>query len=384
MAKYLKLEELMITALEKDFKEDKAQELSGRYFLAKSKLNKGLLQWIRVNEPMLTDHSEDHIENVLNNAYKLLEKYVLNLESYNKDTQPKYSGLDLYILCMTILFHDVGNFFQRGGHNQHIQTVINDMFKDFFFGEFKREKSHIITAGRAHTGKNSEGTKDTLRGIPEIEHCGGEPVKLRDIASIVRLADELAEGPQRTCQYMLDKEKVSPESEIYHRYATCTHLMIDTLNGRVSVAYEIELKCNNVSGMTEGDKTDLSKLLDLIHERIFKLDQERKYCGYYCDTLKSIGETQVSFNFFNNGQMLDLRFESLVLTDLTVPGDTAKQILEGRDDLKVDAVVKEVAESIYQTLEEPFVRRTKSESSEDPTDDISKISWFKAIFGGKS
>lgn len=379
MAEYLKLEDLMIRALKRDFKSDQAKSFISRYFLVKDKLYKELLEWIRSNEPMLSDHSSAHIDNVLNNAYKLLEKEAKNLADED-ESKAKYKGIDLYILCMSILFHDVGNFFQRKYHNENIQQILNDLFSQFFYGDFKRDKNHIINAGRAHTGKNSEGGKDTLKNVALLEHSGGEKVQLRDIAAIVRLADELAEGPQRTCEYMLSKEKISPESKIYHQYASCTHIMIDAQNGRINITYEIELNLDVNQSMFESDKRTLKEFLELIHERVFKLDQERKYCGYYCDTLKSINETQVSFNFLNQGYAVDFNHEPLVLTDLTVPGDTAKSIIEGREDLAIDAVVNELSNLFLSVDLQP-----KSSSEKTILNDCkhSKGSWFKELFGGK-
>lgn len=375
MAEHLKLEELMIFALKRDFKSDPAQGFISRYFLAKDKLYNGLLPWIRANEPMLSDHGPDHIDNVLKNAYKLLAKEANNLAD-DVTNKAKYKGIDLYVLCMSILFHDVGNFFQRQGHNQNIQTVLNDLFSQFFYGEFKRDKNHIISAGRAHTGRDSDGSKDTLKGVPEIEHCGGEKIQLRDIAAIVRLADELAEGPQRTCQYMSLKEKISPESKIYHRYAESTHIMIDAQNGRINLTYEIELNLDTSKQLSESDKKGLKEFLELIHERIFKLDQERKYCGFYCETLKSISETQVSFNFSNQDIPVDFKHQPLVLTDLTIPGDKAKSIIEGRGDLEIDSVIEELVSSLL-----PMNLNSNTSSKKVVNHGSWLTSWIKGLRG---
>jgi hypothetical protein len=363
MAEHLELEELMICALKRDFKSDQAQGFISRYFSVKDKLYNELLSWIRANEPMLSDHGPGHIDNVLNNAYQLLAKEAKSLADNDKNIA-KYKGIDLYILCMSILFHDVGNFFQRKFHNQNIPTVLNDLFSQFFYGEFSRAKTHIVSAGRAHAGKNTEGGKDTLKYVSETEHCGGVEVQLRDIAAIVRLADELAEGPQRTCQYMSSKKKITPESEIYHRYASCTHIGIDAKNGRIILTYEIELNFDVNQNMSKADREKLKEFLEFIHERIFKLDQERKYCGFYCETLKSIKETQVSFNFLNQGLSVDFKREPLVLNDLTVPGDKAKNIIEGRDDLKIDCVINELANSLSSMSLQPKTSE-KDDNCED-------------------
>ncbi len=372
MAEHLPLEELMIHGLSEQYKSDKATALTSRYFAIKDRLYIELLQWIRSNEPLLSDHGPDHIDNVLVNAYRLLENEIDGQKVYI------FSGLDLYVLCLTILFHDVGNFFQREFHNQNIQNILTDMFSQFFTGIHKRQKTHIITAGRAHSGKGEDGTKDTLRDVAETEHCDGDKVNLRDIAAIVRLADELAEGPQRTCSYMQKAGKIKEVNKIYHQYADFTHIMIDANNGRININYEIELGIKEGSAMSHEDKAALGSLLTFSYERIFKLDQERKYCGYYCKPLKQIKETQISFNFFNNGLSVDFKREPLVLTDLTVPGDTSKSVIEGRSDLEIDVVVKELSEALVDFTMSPIGTDASLAVVEK---DRNKTGWLGRILG---
>jgi len=378
MAEHLKLEELMIFALKRDYKPEIAQNYISRYFALKHKLYIDLLDWIRANEPMLSDHGPTHIDNVLNNACKLLEKEINSL--YDKDgNKAQYKGIDLFLLCTSILFHDVGNFFQRKYHNQNIDRVIQDLFSQFFYSEHKREKQHIITIGKAHTGKGEDGSSNPLKDVPESEHSAGEKIKLRSIAAIVRLADELAEGPQRTCQYMGMMRKITPESEIYHRYADCTNIMIDANNGRINLAYEIEINASESQNFSQKDREYLQNLLELIYKRIFKLDQERKYCGYYCDILKSIKETQVSFSFYNKGILVDFKLNPLVLTDLTVPGDKAKSIIDGRGDLEINAVIDNLDKALSCMSLQPIISSEKTENITEPLD--RKKGWFAKLLG---
>ncbi|MFT7007529.1 MAG: hypothetical protein ACJAXJ_002050 [Colwellia sp.] len=390
MAKHLKLETLMINSLETDFTSDKAEEFQARYFLAKSKLKAEIWDWIRSNEPDLSDHSTEHIVNVLDNAYKLLESGLRDNKGKNFKVS-EYSGLEIYLLCMTILFHDVGNFFQRKYHNQTIQTILNDCFKEFFFGAFKREKQLIIKAGRAHTGKSDDGASDTLKDISNIEHCGGEKVRLQDIASIVRLADELAEGQQRTSSYMLKKNKFSLGSVLFHRYAECTHIMIDALNRRINIAYEIDLKLKDDEGISGVSRDNLEELLKLIHHRVYKLDQERKYCGYYCSLLTPINETQISFNFENHGLPLEYKIDPLTLNDLTVPGDDTKAITTGRDDLAIAVIIDNLTEvltaqksepnTITVQKSEPNTMESKKEDKNDETKKTKFVGYIKSLLG---
>lgn len=376
MAKHLKLEELMIFALERDFKPALSESYISRYFLLKDKLYREFLTWIRANEPMLSDHGPDHIDNVLDNAYQLLGRELDNLSSKD-ETIARYKGIDLYFLCTTILFHDVGNFYQRKYHNENIQFVINNTFSDFFYNQFNREKNLIIAAGRAHSGKENE---DTLKNISETEHSAGHEIKLQEIAAIVRLADELAEGPQRTCKYMSSAGKITPESEIYHRYAECTHLKIDAKNGRINIAYDIYLDVNENQVMPDAEREKLKELLEFIHKRVFKLDQERKYCGYYCDTLKSIKETQVSFSFYNQGILIDFKLNPLILTDLTVPGDNAKSIVEGRTDLEIDTVVGNLDAALSGMSLQPKISCGEPVVSIPPDE---SRNWFSKLLGAK-
>jgi metal-dependent HD superfamily phosphatase/phosphodiesterase len=105
-----------------------------RYDLAKSILKKDILPWIRTSEPNLTDHGPDHIENVLNNAYKLIEPTINHLLSCDVTIdKPIFSHLDLYFLCQAILFHDVGNLFGRNKHNQTAYKVINEKFSKYWY-----------------------------------------------------------------------------------------------------------------------------------------------------------------------------------------------------------------------------------------------------------
>lgn len=345
MAEKLKIETLMEKTLTRDFKPDIAQGYISTYWLVKDRLTKDVLEWIRTQEPQLSDHSSEHIENVLKNAYKLLENEIDNIE--NQTDASRFDGLNLYFLCMTILFHDVGNFFGRAGHNKEIGQVLKDIFSPIFTGVYSRDKRLIERAGRAHTGKHNS---DTLKEIDETETSNGNKVYLRDIAAIVRLADELAEGPQRTSQYMLSKGMFSAESKIFHRYASCTHIMIDSPNGRINITYEIELDWNEDQAPTANDLDQLKEFLTFIYSRIHKLNQERKYCGYYCDLLRGITQTQVSFNFINRDIPLETNFQNLILTDLTVPGDKEKEITSGREDLEIDTVLETITSSFPENL----------------------------------
>ena len=348
----------MIDALEAQYKPDKAEAFKSRYFAAKTKLFTDILPWIRANEQYLSDHSERHIENVLDNIYKLIcsdiEESINRLKSNDFNQSKVFTGTDLYFLCQVALFHDVGNFYGRNKHNQKISEVINKAFGDLFGGENRRERKLIAEAGRVHTGKSMNGSDDSLMDLfNKSEHIQGDHIHFCSIASIVRFADELAEGPQRTSSFMQDEGMIPEENSIFHKYASCTHIKIDSPNQRISISYEINFDVGEGTNTDEIER-EIRLLLELIYSRINKLDQERKYYNYYNRLSKPIRETQVVFNFQKNDFDLSIKPDPLILNDLVVPGGRDQNIsfTDERQDLDISHLVKSISDQIFQVGDE--------------------------------
>jgi hypothetical protein len=167
---------------------------------------------------------------------------------------------------------------------------------------------------KAHCGTTNADSRDTLTEVEIKGSLRGEPVQLREIASILRFADELAEGPQRTSDYLIDTNKISDKSKIYHRYAQITNVFIDRGNERIVLQYYID---------TENETQEsLRKLLSFAYERIIKLDEERRYTKFHSKLLEPFKKTEVTFNFTHKGEPLDIVIDKIVLHDTCViPGD---------------------------------------------------------------
>lgn len=295
-----------------------------------------ILPEIKAELPVLSDHSIAHIENVLSNSGKLL-----NIENGKQ----KIKSLDLYCLILSILFHDTGNIFGRKDHHKKISKIY-----DFACPEPTRDKQEKILVQKvtgAHTGEARDGTKDTLKEIEEEFPFYEETIRLRDIAAIVRFADELAEGPQRTSLFMQKHHRYDHENKIHHDYAEITKVTIDPGNERIALTYNIELQLSKNRDLDGNAETNLRELLPYIYQRIDKLNQERKYAKHYCDILNTFKRVTIAFNFLVDGerQLLGLP-EELVLTDLVVPGDTDKRFLECYSDYEIENVIMNIRRSI--------------------------------------
>jgi hypothetical protein len=319
--------------LKKKLGKDKGMNYYSDYQSARKTLIQDVLPNIKAKEPNLTDHGEKHIENVLNNAWRLLT-YDEEIKKY--DDINELTCHDLYILCLSILFHDAGNINGRTDHNKKLLDIYDEVRKKD--SKFNSEKRLILKATKAHCGKTDLGSFDTLNVIEEKDSLAGNPIKLREIASILRFADELAEGPQRTSDYLLNTDKIPEESKKHHKYAQVTEVFIDRGNGRIALKYHI-----NIS--EETTKISLKELLTFAYERILKLDEERKYTKFYSNLLIPFKKTEFTFNFIKyskSGEQLDITING-VLPDVPVIKDEkelkAISLIDKFKDLDIDVIV---------------------------------------------
>ncbi len=289
------LEKQMKEKLSQEYNHEEAEKYCTQYCSAKNFLVDEIFPNIPSVESQLTDHTEKHIEDVMKKAYMLI-----------CDEINRFNAAELYLLCMSILFHDCGNIHGREGH----EKKITDIYDEAITAKSSRaqEKRWLLSIVRAHSGLSRMGDKDTLVDVLESNSLYDKEVKLREIAGILRFADESAEGPQRTSDYILKHNFAIKEGEeepiikddaiIYHKYASVTNVFIDKGNGRVGLTYHIEIPVRQIS---------FSKLINFIYKRIVKLDAERRYCKYYTPALNKLKRTEARIFISCDGEdVIDL------------------------------------------------------------------------------
>lgn len=314
------LETAMFEALIRDYGASTGESLKALYVLARDKIVYNIIPGIPGAEPGLSDHTQMHVENVLSNAYRLI--------GLDGSSKPPYafSGADLYCLCLCVLFHDTGNIFRREGHETRIDVIYHWVRSDVT-GVPPTERNIVIKIAGAHTGTAASGSKDTIGSLPkEPFHLKGVPVQQREIAAVLRLADELAEGPQRTYAFVKEVIGYPSESQIYHDYAKITDVAIDRGNGRIALNYNVLLDSRN------GDITLslewLRELLDFTFKRVEKLDAERQYTKFYSDCLAPFVRTSVHLEIWVDGKQALLGLDPLELSDMRVPGESPRPLHE--------------------------------------------------------
>lgn len=270
-----KIEKLFKTELEKLNDELDINPFITNYTVIKQYLVDEIYSEISKIEPNLSDHGEKHIQNVLANAHDLIKEYI---------NEPlDFSPLELYVLCLSILVHDIGNIEGREKHEKKINQIFNRKKLPTVDPEHIRL---ITTIASKHGGKGN-----TISTLNSRDHIEGKSINSKEIAAIVRFADELAEGPQRASKYLLENKHLNAESEPYHKYAKILKKPRITKDS-IFLTYTITLE--------EYSTLEIQDLLKIICKRIHKLNNERIYCGHYCKYISYIKNVIVDIIFFEN------------------------------------------------------------------------------------
>ena len=301
------------SVLKKKFRQEKGDEYMSLYVRARTILLEEVLEDIRGSAPSLTDHGPTHIRHVLENVFKLLEGDLKH-----------FSAIEHYILGLSVLFHDVGNLYGRKDHNKRIARFYDHVRIE---PKFSQEKSVIVQIAQAHTGKALNGSQNTLADVPKASQLDGEPIKAREIAAIVRFADELAEGRQRTSEYMRKHSLYASESVPYHDYSAATDITIDKLNHRIAITYQLNIRTK------DGLEEELCKVKDFLKsacERLAKTDMERRYARFHCPTpLIQFREISACLNVQVDGEFLHPPVQATISDEVNL--DAPLDLLSSRD-----------------------------------------------------
>jgi hypothetical protein len=232
---------------------------------------------------------------------------------------------ELYILAVAILFHDVGNLHGRKDHQKKVAGIYAAARGSA--SRFRNERNTVLAIAGAHTGTALDGTKNTLGDLGRLSF-DAESIRGQELAAILRLGDELAEGPHRTSAYLQNIGKYSAASAVFHAYADAVdYAIVGEAPGRIAITFNINIQIIE-DNLFASQNVTLLELLELCYLRIVKLDQERRYCKHFCPPLRRLTETGAWFNFYYRDYRIDLDIRPLVLDDLVIPGDFAKPIHE--------------------------------------------------------
>lgn len=302
------------TSFEKEMKKffyekgDISNTLYGKYTSVRDAMyDDNFFGEIKGQEPNLSDHSEKHIQDVFERAYKVM----------SENSFPLFNEIEIYCLALMILFHDVGNIYGRKGHEAEVK--IAEIYNKYrvTHENFRAERRVLIKGASSHSGSTKEGSKDTLKGLKD-ENLDANLIRLQELAAILRFSDELAEGKQRTCSFLIDKKLYSDDSLIYHKYAQITSIFPDRNRGEILITYDIDIP----QDFNEEEQKNIKDLISFTYLRAYKLDIERRYTKNYSDVIKAFKSVSVVYNFTKNHLPIGLNLDQIIFEDkYPIPGE---------------------------------------------------------------
>lgn len=332
----LDIEEIIQAALIRDLSKSHGDGRFGYYATARKHLLENILEEIKKIQPNMTDHGPRHIRDVLENIQELLGDSIGVWNKASKTIEDGFfNGMELYVLGLSALFHDVGNIFKRDEHQKQIGPIYDLARPSIGGNQDSEEKKIILDICRAHCGEGLDGSKNTLAFVTERSKLDRKEIRPNLLAPILRFADELAEGEQRTSYFMIQHHNYPKQSIQFHRYALSSNVDIDRAHGRIRLQYHISLRLPKKPEYNGSHNHGpvipiggLAKFLSFIYQRIEKVNQERQYTKHYCPLLERFKETSASINFWYRGREIPIDLQPIVFSDLVVPGYPQKSVVE--------------------------------------------------------
>ena len=254
-------------------------------------------EWLRINlypeivqsaanhgDGLLNDHGADHVNMVIHCAELILNEKVNQLVGY-----------EIFILILSILFHDVGNIYGREDHETRILEIIDSSKLQLILDD-QPVFMFVANIASSHSGVvmgNSD--KDTIRDLNERTHLNGIEIRPALIASILRYSDEIADDKTRAARFNYYANNIPPKSRIFHDYSKSLQQVAisgDTLVLKYDLSYKLATEMTTKADVNGDDGFINKYLYDEILERLKKNFCELEYCRKY--SLGFIGITKIS------------------------------------------------------------------------------------------
>ena len=214
---------------------------------------------------VMTIHGSRHIRDVVES----IDKIGLSIEEKPRATP--LNSLEAYILLCATHLHDAGNIGGRAAHPERSGEIIHE-HPDLFYDTETRH--NIFDVARVHGGKSPQFGRDTFRGINSDNFTFP---RLRLLAAILRIADELSENSERVPAELIKRLAASPKSNLAYRYAQCFRrfeLQNDTLDVLLRVQPDQHEFVTEIDG-------ECLNFFDHLEHKIDVIEKEARYCAQY-------------------------------------------------------------------------------------------------------
>ena len=233
----------------------------------------------------LTMHDREHVERVRRIASDLIDQsdtIVLN-------------HFELTLLLVAIYLHDIGNTLGRDGHERHIHRALTAAGTMLPIDTIEYATAKQIAG--VHGG-TINGSKDTISTLPEKPGVSSMHVRLRLLAAILKLADELADDPARANRLQLAAGTLQQESVIYHVVAAALHSQMPDVATR-EITLNFAFYDPDLFKVMIGKGAGRVYLLDEIFDRSLKTYNEARYCSRFMRPYVEFERVKVDIMIFD-------------------------------------------------------------------------------------
>lgn len=230
---------------------------------------------------IMTIHGCRHVSDLIESLDKIAQS--MN----NRRGATPITPLEAYLLLCAAHLHDAGNIAGRKDHPSRSGDLIKDHMDLFYSTEIRQ---NIFDITRVHSGTSKKFGNDTIR---EISGDNFATPRLRLLAAVLRIADELSENPERVPGPLLKWFKTSPNSQFAYRYAQafCSFvLQNDTLDIQLRVYPEQHQYSQGLDGKKRGFFDHLERKIDVI-------EREIRYCSQYGRPDFDVRRIRIAMNY---------------------------------------------------------------------------------------
>jgi len=237
----------------------------------------------------LTMHDREHVGRVRQVASNLIaQSDSINLTHF-----------ELTLLLVAVYLHDIGNVLGRSGHERQIHRTLTAAGATLPIDQVEYATAKQIAG--VHGGTIA-GSKDTISTLPEKQAVSNDYVRLRLLAAILRLADELADDPARANRVQLAAGALPAGSEVYHVVAQALHSqMHDAATREITLSYNFDDP--DLFKRRLGKGSGQVHLLNEIYDRSMKTFNEARYCSRFMRPYMEFERVKVDIMIFDKQQM---------------------------------------------------------------------------------
>jgi hypothetical protein len=152
------------------------------------------------------DHGPEHVKRVLEKFDQLIDGNPARLALLRP--------YELFLAMLSILYHDIGLLKGRERHADTSALLVGDEHNDYLIDAHDRD---VIKAAVVSHSSSKDIAKETAE-FPDEELIGGQSVRPRVIAALVRLADELDEDYRRADPTLQSRLDLPEESRFFWEF----------------------------------------------------------------------------------------------------------------------------------------------------------------------